>query len=172
MINTSNKSNLERSQPILEGSQSRKLKELSSNRRTSRSGVMKNAVHRTCFQARVQLRSYAALAHLPRDSAAQGGLGPPTSIGSRTWPTDRPIGQSDGDISSAGIPRCVKLITKISHHTVSVITMSTTEVLLVAAVVVGLWVDVPFGDICHLSIQMRLVTLMKMIIIKIRVMIL
>jgi hypothetical protein len=74
-------------------------------------------------------------------------------------PTDMPTGQSDGGISSAEIPRCVKSITKMSHHIVSVILimMSATEALLVTALVVkdcelmSLLVTVS-----HLVTQMRL----------------
>lgn len=53
--------------------------------------------------------------------------------------TDTPVGLSDEDISSVEVPRCDKLITRISHHVMSVtlITVSIREAVSVTAAVIG-----------------------------------
>lgn len=60
-------------------------------------------------------------------------------LAAKKIPTDTPVGLSDEDISSVEVPRCDKLITRISHHVMSVtlITVPIREALSVTAAVIG-----------------------------------
>lgn len=69
--------------------------------------------------------SYVAQGHLPRAVIAHSGLGTPTQLQPRKYPTDIATGQSKGGNSSIQVPslqlrlllpECVKLTTKISNH--------------------------------------------------------